>query len=79
MVKAKKNGTGNGVSNGESKKPHILLNAFDMSTVGHLSPGQWKVCPDAAEKEDNENYCISERDGILRLLTSNNNQVVWKR
>jgi hypothetical protein len=22
---------------------HILLNAFDMSTVGHLSPGQWKV------------------------------------
>jgi hypothetical protein len=26
-----------------SQKPHILLNAFDMSTVGHLSPGQWKV------------------------------------
>lgn len=24
-------------------KKHILLNAFDMSTVGHLSPGQWKV------------------------------------
>lgn len=23
---------------------HILLNAFDMSTIGHLSPGQWKVC-----------------------------------
>lgn len=21
----------------------ILLNAFDMSTIGHLSPGQWKV------------------------------------
>ena len=29
-------------SEGESKK-QILLNAFDMSTVGHLSPGQWKV------------------------------------
>jgi hypothetical protein len=29
-------------SNGAPKK-HILLNAFDMSTVGHLSPGQWKV------------------------------------
>ena len=28
--------------NGEGKK-EILLNAFDMSTVGHLSPGQWKV------------------------------------
>jgi hypothetical protein len=25
-------------------KKHILLNAFDMSgTLGHLSPGQWKV------------------------------------
>lgn len=29
-------------ANGHSKK-QILLNAFDMSTVGHLSPGQWKV------------------------------------
>lgn len=29
-------------ANGTPKK-HILLNAFDMSTVGHLSPGQWKV------------------------------------
>lgn len=31
----------NGVK-GEGKK-QILLNAFDMSTIGHLSPGQWKV------------------------------------
>ncbi|GJC88916.1 dimethyl-sulfide monooxygenase [Colletotrichum liriopes] len=30
-----------GVSAGGKKQ--ILLNAFDMSTVGHLSPGQWKV------------------------------------
>jgi hypothetical protein len=29
-------------TNGITKK-QILLNAFDMSTVGHLSPGQWKV------------------------------------
>jgi hypothetical protein len=21
----------------------IMLNAFEMSTVGHMSPGQWKV------------------------------------
>jgi hypothetical protein len=27
---------------GQAKK-QILLNAFDMSTIGHLSPGQWKV------------------------------------
>jgi hypothetical protein len=26
-------------------KKQILLNAFDMSTVGHLSPGQWRVSP----------------------------------
>lgn len=30
----------NGAQNGKKK---IILNAFDMSTVGHLSPGQWKV------------------------------------
>lgn len=29
--------------NGTKAKKQILLNAFDMSTVGHLSPGQWKV------------------------------------
>lgn len=27
----------------QNGKKQILLNAFDMSTVGHLSPGQWKV------------------------------------
>lgn len=33
------------ISTGTSQngKKQILLNAFDMSTVGHLSPGQWKV------------------------------------
>jgi hypothetical protein len=30
-------------TNGHEKRKQILLNAFDMSTVGHLSPGQWKV------------------------------------
>lgn len=30
-------------SNGSHVRKQILLNAFDMSTVGHLSPGQWKV------------------------------------
>lgn len=29
--------------NGNHAKKQILLNAFDMSTIGHLSPGQWKV------------------------------------
>lgn len=31
----------NGLVNGNGKE-QIPLNAFDMSTVGHLSPGQWK-------------------------------------
>lgn len=34
---------GDGHENGSGKQKQILLNAFDMSTVGHLSPGQWKV------------------------------------
>ncbi|KAH8170331.1 luciferase-like monooxygenase domain-containing protein [Sarocladium implicatum] len=35
------------------KKKQILLNAFDMSTIGHLSPGQWKNPGDrSAEKRD---------------------------
>lgn len=34
--------TQNGSAANNGKK-QILLNAFDMSTVGHLSPGQWKV------------------------------------
>jgi hypothetical protein len=42
-----KRANGHAVSNGNKKrkteKKQILLNAFDMSTVGHLSPGQWKV------------------------------------
>lgn len=28
---------------GATPKKQILINAFDMFTVGHLSPGQWKV------------------------------------
>jgi hypothetical protein len=32
---------GTGGENGPKKQ--IILNAFDMSTVGHMAPGQWKV------------------------------------
>jgi hypothetical protein len=35
--------SGNAVNSVDLPRKHILLNAFDMSTVGHLSPGQWKV------------------------------------
>lgn len=35
--------TGSEASPNGARKKQILLNAFDMSTVGHLSPGQWKV------------------------------------
>jgi hypothetical protein len=29
-------------------KKKIIINAFDMSTIGHLSPGQWKVSTSGA-------------------------------
>lgn len=38
-------------------RKHILLNAFDMSTIGHLSPGQWKV-----------STCISQAQQVVRYL-----------
>lgn len=46
-------------------KKHILLNAFDMSTIGHLSPGQWKVSTNS----------MSEREKllILRIRTPKTN------
>lgn len=28
---------------GKNAGKKIIINAFDMSTIGHLSPGQWKV------------------------------------
>jgi hypothetical protein len=43
MTESTKTGTTDtNVTDGIHKKK-ILINAFDMSTVGHLSPGQWKV------------------------------------
>lgn len=40
---AEPNPVGQDGSTNSNGKKQILLNAFDMSTVGHLSPGQWKV------------------------------------
>ncbi|KFY36796.1 hypothetical protein V494_04962, partial [Pseudogymnoascus sp. VKM F-4513 (FW-928)] len=55
------------------KKRQILLNAFDMSTVGHLSPGQWKNPKDrSAHKRDLQYWIdlakILERGGINALF-----------
>lgn len=36
-------------TDGVQPKKQLLLNAFDMSTIGHLSPGQWKVSPTRAK------------------------------
>ncbi|KAJ9134862.1 Xenobiotic compound monooxygenase, DszA family [Coniochaeta hoffmannii] len=54
-------------------KKHILLNAFDMSTIGHLSPGQWKNPSDkSATKRDLEYWIelakLLERGGINALF-----------
>lgn len=45
------------MASSEEKKP-ILLNAFDMSTVGHLSPGQWKNPVDKSATKRNLDYWI---------------------
>ncbi|CZT42534.1 probable coenzyme F420-dependent N5,N10-methylene tetrahydromethanopterin reductase and related flavin-dependent oxidoreductases [Rhynchosporium secalis] len=60
------------VENGQPKK-QILLNAFDMSTVGHLSPGQWKNPADwSATKRDLKYWIdlaeILERGNINALF-----------
>ncbi|KIX09973.1 uncharacterized protein Z518_01054 [Rhinocladiella mackenziei CBS 650.93] len=39
-------------------RKHILLNAFDMSTVGHLSPGQWKNPKDKSATKRSLEYWI---------------------
>ncbi|KAL0764207.1 hypothetical protein CaCOL14_013260 [Colletotrichum acutatum] len=65
-------------ANGENEvrpegKKQILLNAFDMSTVGHLSPGQWKNPVDKSATKRDLNYWIDlakllERGGINALF-----------
>ncbi|KAF6810826.1 xenobiotic compound family [Colletotrichum plurivorum] len=69
----------NGENGGKAEgKKQILLNAFDMSTVGHLSPGQWKVSyfrnpEDKSATKRDLNYWIDlakllERGGINALF-----------
>ncbi|KAK4550014.1 hypothetical protein LTR36_002981 [Oleoguttula mirabilis] len=40
-------------------KKQILLNAFDMSTIGHLSPGQWKQPNDQSTTKRRLDYWIN--------------------
>ncbi|EPE02175.1 xenobiotic compound family [Ophiostoma piceae UAMH 11346] len=54
-------------------KTQIFLNAFDMSTVGHLSPGQWKNPKDKSATKRKLDYWIElaktlERGGINALF-----------
>jgi hypothetical protein len=64
----------NGSTNGASApKKKVLLNAFDMSTVGHLSPGQWKNPKDRSATKRKLDYWIDlakllERGGINALF-----------
>ncbi|KAI1471553.1 bacterial luciferase-like protein [Daldinia caldariorum] len=45
------------MASSEGKK-QILLNAFDMSTIGHLSPGQWKNPVDKSATKRNLDYWL---------------------
>lgn len=62
-------------NNGSGVRPKkkILINAFDMSTVGHLSPGQWKNPKDESAKKRKLDYWINlakllDRGGINALF-----------
>ncbi|KAH8661598.1 coenzyme dependent N5,N10-methylene tetrahydromethanopterin reductase [Tricladium varicosporioides] len=57
----------------DASRKQILLNAFDMSTVGHLSPGQWKNPKDRSANKRELKYWIDlanilERGGINALF-----------
>ncbi|CAL5869636.1 uncharacterized protein PFLUO_LOCUS3866 [Penicillium psychrofluorescens] len=54
-------------------KKQILINAFDMFTVGHLSPGQWKNPKDKSATKNSLEYWIElakllERGGINAIF-----------
>ncbi|KIV82187.1 hypothetical protein PV11_04314 [Exophiala sideris] len=60
-------------SNGVKPKKQLILNAFDMYTVGHLSPGQWKNPKDRSGTKRDLEYWIElakilERGGINALF-----------
>ncbi|GME32764.1 putative xenobiotic compound family protein [Neofusicoccum parvum] len=66
-------GQTNGFNGYGAEKKHVLLNAFDMSTVGHLSPGQWKNPNDRSAHKRKLDYWIDlakllERGGINALF-----------
>lgn len=66
----------NPTANGDTQPPkkQILLNAFDMFTPGHLSPGQWKNPSDrSTTKFESLDYWINlakllEKGGINALF-----------
>ncbi|KAK3302803.1 xenobiotic compound family monooxygenase [Chaetomium strumarium] len=54
-------------------KTRILINAFDMCTVGHLSPGQWKNPKDRSATKRKLEYWVQlakllERGGVNALF-----------
>ncbi|KAJ5112490.1 Nitrilotriacetate monooxygenase component A/pristinamycin IIA synthase subunit A [Penicillium argentinense] len=71
MIDASVQSSQEGTANGTKK--HILINAFDMSTVGHLSPGQWKNPADKSATKRTLEYWIElakllEHGGINALF-----------
>ncbi|KAJ3540232.1 hypothetical protein NM208_g5151 [Fusarium decemcellulare] len=72
MATAQDNNTSAGIESDGAKKK-ILINAFDMSTVGHLSPGQWKNPVDKSATKRDLQYWIDlakllDKGGINALF-----------
>ncbi|KAJ4294317.1 hypothetical protein N0V90_008007 [Kalmusia sp. IMI 367209] len=51
----------------DSKKKRILLNAFDMNGIGHISAGQWQNPLDKSQTKNRLDYWIH----LAKLLDEN--------
>ena len=51
-----------------NRRKQIILNAFDMATVGHLAPGQWRNPKDRSATKMNLEYWID----LAKLLERGN-------
>lgn len=70
---ATSNGVNGHATNRANGPKKVLLNAFDMSTIGHLSPGQWKNPQDQSANKRSLTYWIElaqllEKGGINALF-----------
>ncbi len=85
MSEGDPNGGGQPSTPAEGAKKWIFLNAFDMSAVSHLSPGQWKIrsstpkAPNLRERAraDHQRACNSDPEIYLQPNESSITGSTW--